>query len=764
MSCLHCHQPSAEGESFCCPGCRLVFETIQGGELAAYYNRRQQPGLKADWQPPDEESWNLQAEGFLKKSEQGALARLALEGLHCGACVWLVEKGLGELEGVSQARVHYADSLVRVAFDPQEVQLGGLMTRLAHLGYRATPLRPEEQRGQRLDLDLLVRMAVAGFGAGNIMMVAAALYLGQFQGIEETFRVFFEWICLALATPVVLYSGGWFLTGAWRAWRARSLTMDVPIAIGILATYGYSLCALLAGSGEVYFDTVTVFIFVLLIGRYLESCSRRRLGNTAEQLLALRPSTARLADGRLVEVEQLQPGDRVVVESGQSVPTDCRVVEGQASFDESLVTGESQPVFRGLGQRLVGGTRVFEGRVTARVDSVGEDTVLARLVDLVEQAQASKSRTQTTIDRVAGVFVAITLSLAALTALLWWGQGPEKALVTSVSVLIITCPCALGLAAPMALWKTAQTGLKDGILFRDLEVIEEAAGVDYVVLDKTGTLTGGRFEVIETSHPEALELAAAANRDQDHPLAAALLAAASQQREVTITEVHPGLGVQGHYQGKLLRVGSARWLRQQGFEVSEWDGRGSLVYVALDSDILGLVELEDTLRPDSTELVQSLKSMELDIEVASGDRRPPVERAARSLGLKALWEVGPEAKRRRVEKLEQGHRVAFLGDGVNDAPALATASVGVAVAGGTAVAASAASILLLRPGLGGLARALELCRQARARIGGNLAISALYNVIAIPAAMAGWVTPLGAALAMPVASLLVVANSLRGET
>lgn len=762
-ACRHCGQPASD--EFCCPGCAAVYNTLHDEGLDGFYGLRAQAGPPVAWDSSDAADWQAGAERFERSLGDGLVrTRFALEGLHCGACIWLIEKGLTAVEGVRSARVHLGDSWAQVDYLPVAVSLSELVARLARLGYRATPMAPSARADRRPDLELLLRMAVAGFGAGNIMMVAAALYLGQFQGIEATFQKFFHWICLLLATPVVIYSGSHFFEGARRALVGRALTMDVPISIGILVTYGYSLLSL--PSGHVYFDSVTVFIFVLLIGRYLESASRRRLGSAAEHLLGLRPAWARLTDGSQVAADRLELGQELLIAAGETVPTDCRVSQGNASVDESMVTGESVPVWRTAGQPLMGGSKLVEGQVEARVEAIGEDTILARLVDLVEQAQASKSRTQTMLDRAAGYFVAVTLSLAAVTAVWWWPAGPERALMVAVSVLIITCPCALGLAAPMALWQSARVGLEAGVLFRDLEVIEDAARITDLVLDKTGTLTSGHFQVTAVEgwgmeQSQVLALAAAANRLSQHPLAVALLRAGAPQPEVEVVEQLPGRGMVARFAGQRLLVGSARLLEDFGLETPPRQGQTSHVWVALGQQLVGLVELEDSLRPEATEVVGSLA--EYNLWLASGDRPEPVARAARRLALDhVLAEAGPEAKRQLVDRLqERGAQVAFLGDGVNDAPALAAARVGVAVAGSTSVATGTADVVLLRPGLEGLGSALKLARETRSRMVGNLTISALYNLLAIPAAMAGWVTPLGAAVAMPVASLLVVANSLR---
>lgn len=667
------------------------------------------------------------------------------------ACIWLIEKALGGLRGVTRARVHFGHRRVDVVLNG--ATLTQVLERLQQVGYGGKPLRPEQRSAESEDSGLTLKLAVAGFGAGNMMTIAAALYLGQFEGMEANFSHFFEWVSLLLCTPVVLYSGRPFLEGAFRALRFGALTMDVPIALGLSVTYLWSLVNFMRGQGPLFFDTATAFVFVLLVGRYLESGAQNRAGNLLENFLSLAPRLAerRSEDGfEQVPIGELRVGDLVRVAAGGGIPADGLLVEGLLEVDESLLTGESQSLSKGPGSRLFSGTRVLEGEAVLRLQSAPGETLLDGIAQLVESAQ-SRSKEGVWV-RYSGVFIAFIL-LASLAGFWWWlPYGMERAATVALSVLIITCPCALGLAAPLAVWAGMRKGLSHGVLFRESRHLWEAPEVRHLLLDKTGTLTTGDLELnsIESADPElTLRLAAACEHEQQHPLARAILKAAAGLEPLTVAqvEVEPGRGLKALWNGQPVRVGK---------------GEKAGVYVELGGRLLGRMDFTDRPRSEAQWCLQALRRQGVHLAIVSGDAAENVERVARALGVDEFAaDLSPQEKHERVLALQKYGKVAMLGDGINDSPALAAADLGLAVCQGADIAHGAAHVVLLRPGLEPLLKAFETARFARRRLRQNLAISGVYNLIAVPLALAGWVTPLLAAVAMPLASLAVVVNAVR---
>ena len=795
--CVHCGLPlpraphehvSAGGTTrqFCCDACRLVYLAIHEAGLDAYYERRGLPPMRAA-DLPAEMAWLNQPEveaTYVTTTGSLVEGSYVLDGLHCAACSWLIEKSVEGLHGVREARVNYATSRLRVRWEAGRVGLGDVAHQVACIGYRATPYHPQrlERPRQRQANALVMRMAVAAFCAGNVMLAAAALYAGALQGMELQFRRFFDWVGLVLCVPVVLYSAVPFYQGALSAFRARNVTMDVPICIGLLTTFTYSVWATLTQRGEVYFDTVATFVFVLLIGRVVENGSRGRVSSAVERLLSLGARAARvLRQGRFVEVpaDEVVTGDQVEVLQGDRLPVDGRVREGGAWVDESMLTGESTPRAVEAGAEVSAGTLCSDGRLVIEATRTGGATTLARISQMVEDAQMRRAPVQRVVDGIARWFVAVTLGLAALTWVYWHARGSGDALMIAVSVLIITCPCALGLATPLAVACACGRSASRGVLFRGGDVLEALNGVTHVLLDKTGTLTEGRLELQETltlegvDKHECLRLAAAVECRSTHPVARALLAAApSHELTAEAWESTPGLGVRASVGGRDVRVGSIEWLSRCAFVVppsleaaaARRATMGStIVWLAVSGQVACAFVLTDRIRPEAREVVAGMQRRGLQVELVSGDGAGAVDGVARATGIAhARARMLPGDKAEAVRALQRkGARVALVGDGINDAPALSAADVGIAVASGTEVAMEAADVVLLRPGLAPLVEALQTARDAFRTIRDNMSISGLYNVIALPTAVAGYVAPLLAAVAMPLSSLLVVGSSMR---
>ena len=794
---------------FCCAGCASVCQVIHEAGLENFYLRLKK--REASMAPPpdaptDIDQYDLQEvqQEFTQELRDGSFqAKLMVEGIHCAACVWLIEKALAGMPGIIKAEVNLVHHRLHLEWWPEKISLPSIMTRLSALGYAAVPFNLESIEGEvhKQNRQLLFRLGFAGFGAMNIMWISIALYAGAFSGISSEYRQFFHWVSLAIATPVLLYSGGPILISAWRGLLHGRLAMDLPISIGALATFSYSLWQTIQNGDHVYFDTVVSFLFVILIGRYLEALARRNASSATLRLLELQPrmATRLLKNGReeRIPIRKLIAGDLLRIKPGDKVPADGTITAGHSHIDESMLTGESQPSHKRCGSRIAAGTINGENPLIMQVEETGSATILARIIHLVESAQGSKAHIQRVADRIVPWFVSITLTLAALTFIYWWVQLDfDTALLAATAVLIITCPCALGLATPMAIAVSTGFAAKHGVLIRNGEALERLSEVTHVVLDKTGTLTTGKMRVSDillanantppnSSHDEdvknrLLQFASALERQYSHPLAKAICTTL-EATELRFPDCHdsrllPGMGIGGSVDGQQVWVGNQRLMQQQGITVPEFiiqscqsieANMAAAIFVAVDHQLLGLLRIEDQLRDGAFEFIRDLNQRGFAITLLSGDSVAAAKYLQQRLSshtttaIQVIAGVLPEDKADQIISLqEQGEHVLMVGDGINDAPALAQADISIAMGSGTDVSMECSDIVLMSSDLARIPWALDLGGQAIATIRQNLTLSLAYNIILIPAAMAAWITPIFAALAMPLSSLLVIGNAI----
>jgi len=778
---------------FCCAGCLAVAQTIHAAGLDAFYVQRTvaaDRGSPAPWSETASDEWSrwdgAAAQAGLVRSNPAGREEvsLLLEGIHCGACIWLIESWLRRQPGVTDASVNFATRRANVGWDGGRAQLSDLLRAIAHIGYRAYPYDParREVMARRESRTLLLRMAVALLAMMQVMMFALPTYI-TVDGVEPRHRLLLEWASLTLTLPALLFSAAPFFRGAWRDIRLLRPGMDVPVALGLAAAFAASAWATFSGGGAVYYDSVTMFIALLLLARYVELTARRRAGDAVEDVAKARPATALRLRGwpaghevETVGAAALDAGDTVLVRPGAVIPADGEVVEGHASVEEAILTGESRPRGKTAGDKVLSGSVVRDGALVIRVSAAGAATRLAAIERLVLRAAGERPRVARVADRVATWFVGVLLVFAAATAIVWWQLDPARTLAVTFAVLVVSCPCALSLATPAALAAVSGALGRAHVVVARADALETLARVTHVVLDKTGTLTTGRIALLDVmplggaTRDQVLALAAALEARSEHPLAVALRGAATMAAlpSVDNLRVVPGRGVEGTLGGRSLRLGRPDWvaaLSAAGLpaDVARMDVTATVVALGDADGCRALFALGDALRPGARDLIAKLRMLGITPVLISGDRAATVAATAATLGIaEARGDTLPDEKRAAIAALQAGGAVvAMAGDGINDAPGLAQAQVSLSLGSATPLAQWTADVVVLSDELPRIAEAIAHARRAFRIVRQNLAWAFAYNVIAIPAAAMGFVTPLVAAIGMSASSLAVVGNSLR---
>jgi heavy metal translocating P-type ATPase len=710
--------------------------------------------------------------------------------MYCAGCAAAAQEVLRREAGVKSVDVNFASERGRIEYDPKEVDPAEVLRKLDRMGYHARLLSdPQEQKAHKQQERLLIQLIVAAaFGMQVMLLYLVQLYpryaAGDFDQPDVRNLQYLVWV---LATPV-LFVGGWsFLQGAWRALMARTASMDTLVALGTLSAYSYSAYVTLAGGGEAYFDSVAMITTFILLGRYLEKIGGRQARKDIRHLLQLQPDKAWRQgddDWQQIQASSLKEGDTILIKPGERVPADAEIVDGEAAIDESLLTGESAPAAKGPGDSLYAGTVVTDEALVARVTQPVEEGRLAQITHLVEQTLNTKSPIQRLADRASAYFAFGILGAAVLTFAGWWllaGQTPAQALLTAVAVLVVACPCALGLATPLALAITLGRTSREGILVRNPVALETAATVERIVLDKTGTLTQGKLSVTaavaregkEMGEEDLLCLAAAVEQYSEHPVARAIVSACPQSpAKAEGFAVARGQGASAQLTvngGQRLKVGSARFLEVDGDtslnnQATKRAGQGeTVVWVGTEGDLEGFVALRDEPNPTAQKALRQLAEEGVQATMLSGDSPHTTAAIAAELGLDDYeGETSPQQKAERIKAWqEKGEKVAMAGDGVNDAPALAQADLSITAAGGTDVAGETSDVVLTHPDLTLIPWFIQLSRRTRRIIRENLGWAFAYNLVAVPLAAFGIISPVIAAAAMASSSLLVVGNSLR---
>ena len=794
MECAHCELPAREREAvylqrddrrlvFCCHGCLGIYQLINEEGLHSFYGRRD--GWTAGPQMTTEVDPAFFEDRIVRGEDGNTTVDFMVSGIRCASCVWLIEKAMKRLKGVVDCRVNYATHQARITWDGAVVSLVDILTRLRRYGYQPQPYHPDEQQ-KRLSRDLLIRFGTSSFLAMQLMLYSAALYAGYFQGMDDTMRLILKIVAGLVATPVLFYGGRDFFAGALRAVRTGHFNMDSLIAIGAGSAYFLSVYQTFR-DGEVYYDTAVMIITLILLGRLLENGAKQRASEAVRRLESLAPDQAHLlhdADdmsGKMIPARSVKTGSMIAVKPGERIPLDGLIVKGGSEVDESMLTGESMPVSKEKGGEVRAGTMNLYGHLVVQVTKTADKTMLAQIIRSVEEAQARRAPVQKLVDRVVGYFVPGVLVLAAAAFLTAWHSGPiEDAVIRSVSVLVVACPCALGLATPLAILIGTGLGARMGILYKGGDILEQVKGVNMAVLDKTGTLTTGFMSLVSIiplapgwDKDKCLLYGASLEAGSEHPLGRAIVSSVStgQLKVVNDFEVHPGKGISGTIDGFPYWLGNRKFLEELGLQDAgksaykkETNTKqvATIVTLADESGSVADFHIADTLRPESKKAVDRLKELGIEVAMLSGDHSKSVAAIAREIGITEFHaEVLPHEKVSYIEDLrKKGRRIAMVGDGINDAPALTVADVGIVVAKGSDIAMESGDIVLMREDLDLVSQSIRLARATFTTIRLNLFWALGYNIIVLPIAFMGLLHPILCAGAMALSSLCVVTNSL----
>jgi Cu2+-exporting ATPase len=793
VACDHCGlavppalvHPGA-AHAFCCQGCETAWEILHAGGLGRYYalGERRDVAVRSSGRSYDEFDHPAFEELYVRREPDGmAHAELYLEGVHCASCVWLVERVPLLIPGVAAVELDMRRALGRVRWDPAAVPLSEVARLLDRLGYPPHPFRgvAREAMRRREDRAALVRIGVAGAIAGNVMLPALALYAGEFQGMEPAYMQLFRWVSLLLTIPALLFPGRVFFTGALAALRTRALHIDLPIAIALAAGFVRGAINTITDSGPIYFDGVTILVFLLLTGRYLQQRGQRAAADAAELLFSLAPGTARVIEPDGVERElpaaALLPGMDVMVRAGESFPADGVVTDGSTTVNAALLTGESRPVRAAVGDLVHAGTLNVASPVRVQVTAAGSGSRLARLLREVEESAARRAPVVALTNRLSGAFVAIVLVLAAVTFGLWVSRDSAAAWDHAIALLIVTCPCALALATPLAVTVAVGRAASEGIYVKGGDALEAMARPGELLLDKTGTLTEGRTALVTWRGDVGLQGAVLAlEAGSSHPIADGFRRAWGGRVVPIADDVvhHVGGGIVGWVEGREIVVGSPAFVAARATGVTEWHARlgdPSLtpVLVAVDGQVTAIAGLGDAIRGDTPAALAALRARGWRLTLLSGDDPGVAQVVGLALGFAPEAIIGgatPEAKRAVVEaRRQQGAvPVVMVGDGVNDAVAIAAAHVGIAVHGGAEASLATADAYLTTPGLTPLVALADGAGRTMRVIRRNIAFALAYNALGVTLAMLGVLSPLVAALMMPASSLTVVMTSWLGRT
>ena len=786
IECTHCHLEFSEdvmiedsGHYFCCNGCQGVYHLLSDEGLESFYDKVGDTKLAPPTQQY-EDSLNFDALAFYDKfvktnSDELNEVSLIIEGIHCSACVWLNEKALHKMEGVIEASINFTNNKAHIVWDDETVKLSQIIDMIRAIGYNAYPYDAslQEVHANRQRKDYYLRISVALFSSMNVMWIAVAQYAGYFSGIEQEMKTILNVAEGVLATPVLFYSGWIFFRGAYYGLKNRVINMDLLVATGATLTYFYSLYITIVERGEAYFDSVSMIITFVLIGKFLEVLSKKSATDTLDAITKHLPSEANIIKNEKivsVKLEEVAIGDTVIVSSGEKVLLDGEIIRGEGNFDESNLTGESDPIYKSLGSHVISGTISIDADVHFKATKDFEHSTLSNLVSLLENAINKKPKIEQIANRLSEHFSTVILFLSFATFFFWYlyeGSGFEYSFMIAIAVIVIACPCALGLATPVATLVGLSLGAKKGILFKEAQQLETMAKADILVVDKTGTLTYGKPEVMQVHKMSGYDegiLYSLLIRSK-HPIAKGVFnSLESNEKEILFDEYKQiqARGIVAYSKGVEILGGNAKLM--QDFEIDvDFQTQSSLFFFAINKKIVAIFELDDRVKDGADLLVQYLDKRDIKVIMLTGDHQLSAQKVASKIGLNEYhYDLTPEDKLSFVDKLQDDKKVVVMvGDGVNDILALAKADIGIVMGSGSDIAIDVGDVVLLDDSLKSLLASFAISKTTFSLIKQNFALSLVYNALTIPLAMAGYVIPLVAAISMSLSSLLVVGNSMR---
>ena len=767
---------------FCCTGCQGVYHLLNKEGLDTFYEKLGDTTLEpATNISEDLEKFDLGGfkKRYIRTNDEGLCEiHLIIEGIHCSACVWLNEKVLHKTEGVIEASINYTNNKAKVVWDEDVVKLSKIIETIRSIGYDAYAYDPklQEERSSKMQKQYYTRILVAIFGAMNIMWLAIAHYAGYFSGIEQSFRNILNVAEFLLATPVLFYSGWIFFRGAYYGYKNHIVNMDTLVASGALFAYIYSIYAMLTQHGEVYFDSVVMIITFVLVGKYLEVLSKKQAVDTLDTLMGTIPTeVTRIENGikRLVSVENIVVGDILELKAGEKVVIDGEVTQGEGSFDESSLTGESEPCYRKKGDTILSGSVCLDTCIDYRATKVASESMLFSMATLLEESITKKPRIEQLADSVSGYFSTIILLISLFTFVGWyyWMGAFEQALIVAISVVVIACPCALGLATPMATLVGIGVAAKRGILFKEATFIETMAKSTTLALDKTGTITQGEPSVVGVQFYESFDLSLlyALVTTSSHPISKGVAKYLEEKeqslpkRQLKKLESIEARGLKATYNGVQLIGGNSQILKSQNIVAPQSDAKHALFYFAIGQQVVAKFELSDTIREGAKEAIAQIEKLNIKVMMLTGDHLQSAKKIATQVGITEVHaSLIPQEKAKIIESSHQQNEIVVMaGDGINDTIALASSDIAIAMGNGADIAIGVSDVVLLNEKPMGIYEAYLISHRTFRAIKENLTFSLVYNMVAVPLAVMGFVNPLVAALSMSLSSLVVVANSLR---
>ncbi|WP_025820360.1 heavy metal translocating P-type ATPase [Shewanella marina] len=786
--CFHCNEAipadislvtviNHKPEPMCCLGCQAVSQAIIDAGLTSYYTYRSEPAAKQAIVPDELNQFMAYdlpevQQDFIYEQHNIDSVSLSIDGITCAACAWLIEHKLKQQSGIANIQVNSVTARALISWDKSQLKLSDILHQISAIGYQAAPyiVDQQEQLAKQASKKFLLRLGLAGLATMQVMMFAFALYAGFFTDLETEYRDYFRWVSMMFAAPVVFYSAQPFYFSALRSLLLGKVNMDMSVSIAILSAYIASCIATYHGNGEVYFESVSMFTFFLLLGRLFEQQAKQKATVSFNNLHKLVPLTATKlnADGQLtvISAKQIQLGDHLVVKPGEAIAADGVIIEGLSSLNEAMLTGEQMPVNKVLNDNVYAGTLNVEQPITIEVTAIGQNQLVAEIIRLQELASHNKPKIALLVDKMAHWFSAIILAIAFITYCVWWFISPEDAFWVCLSVLVATCPCALALATPTAI-TCASAKLTDlGIIIRKDGVFEKLNQLNQIVFDKTGTLTCGEFALIKThtfaelSKEQVQQIAALMEQKSLHPIAKAFNhITLGDDLDIKQLQHHVGQGISATVNGKQYRLGKAEFV---GVENSHEDINTISIWLANEQQCIAQFVISDQLRCDSLNTINQLKGMGYQLSIASGDNSNHLDYIAKKLAISEYYAgQSPAQKLALIKQKQQQSNVTMFGDGINDAPVLAAADLSVAMGSGSSIAKSSADLILLGDHLSRFPQAISLAKQSQRIIMQNLWWALIYNLLILPLAVTGMVAPYIAALGMSLSSLIVVANSLR---